>query len=434
MLFLNTITKQKETFKQKGQVKIYTCGPTVYNYVHLGNLRAYIFADTLVRYLKYRGYETRWVMNITDIDDKTINGAKNAKLSLAQFTKKYEKAFFEDLKALNIQKADVYPRATEHIREIQDLIIKLYNKGCAYEKDGSVYFNIAKFKNYGKLSKIDLSAMLHGARVDQDLYQKEKSGDFVLWKKAKPNEPKWDLKIGDKKLSGRPGWHIECSAMSMKYLGETIDFHLGGIDLIFPHHENEIAQSEAATEKQFVKIWLHNEHLMVDGKKMAKSDNNFYTLRDLIKKGFDPITFRYLCLQSEYHSKMNFTWQSLKAAENALNEIRKLGQRENIKSVTPSLLHSITSSLDNDLDTPEVLAVLHKENNYNLWQEFESVLGLKLKTQMLKLKTNIKELITKREELRKQGKFNEADKIRQELKKKGYEIEDTEKGPEVIDI
>jgi cysteinyl-tRNA synthetase len=447
LTFYNTLSRKKETLKssKRAIVKIYICGSTVYDFAHLGNLRAYLFSDILVRYLNFRGYKTRSVMNITDVDDKTIKGAKAAGISLREYTKKYEQAFFSDLKSLNIQKADFYPKATECIKEIQDLIKKLWQKGYAYEKDGSVYFDISKFKKYGRLSKINLKGLKKGARVDLDQYEKESPGDFVLWKKAKPNEPFWNLKLPitynlkPKTLFGRPGWHIECSAMAMKYLGETLDFHLGGVDLIFPHHENEIAQSEAATGKKFAKFWLHNEHLLVSGQKMAKSLGNYYTLRDLISRGFDPLAFRYLCLQSHYRSKMNFTWESLKAAERTLKEIRALGQRQ--KGTVPAQkfthnqgLSQIERALDDDLDTPKALSILHKANNFRLWLKFDEVLGLNLKSQISKLKitAQISKLLKERERLRKQGKFKEADEIRKKIKEMGYEIEDTEKGPRLV--
>jgi cysteinyl-tRNA synthetase len=450
LTFYNTLSRKKETLKSsKGAiVKIYICGPTVYDFAHLGNLRAYLFSDILIRYLNFYGYKTRSVMNITDVDDKTIAGAKKAKISLKEYTKKYEKAFFEDLDKLNIQRANIYPRATENIKEIQDLILDLYKKGYAYEKDGSVYFDISKFKNYGCLSKINLKGLKNGARVDLDQYEKESPSDFVLWKKAKPNEPFWNLKLPitynlkPKTLFGRPGWHIECSAMAMKYLGKTLDFHLGGVDLIFPHHENEIAQSEAATGKKFAKFWLHNEHLLVSGQKMAKSLGNYYTLRDLISRGFDPLAFRYLCLQSHYRSKMNFTWESLKAAAITLKDLQTLGQRQSNQnyntieywSICSKIENKIIKALDDDLDTPRALAILHKANNFGLWLKFDEVLGLNLKSQISKLKitAQISKLLKEREKLRKQGKFKEADEIRKKIKEMGYEIEDTEKGPRLV--
>jgi len=461
------LARKKEVFRPfRKVVSIYTCGPTVYDFVHLGNLRAYLFSDILVRYLQYKKYKTRWVMNITDVDDKTIAGAKKAGVSLKEFTKKYEKIFFDDLETLNIKRADFYPRATEQIKEIQDLILRLYKMGYAYEKDGSVYFDISKFQNYGQLSKIDLKGLKEGARVDLDQYEKESPGDFVLWKKKKEGEPSWNFNLRSAtdsllsglrpkgsppmrdesvaslpyNLPGRPGWHIECSAMAMKYLGETLDFHLGGTDLIFPHHENEIAQSEAATGKQFVKFWLHNEHLLVEGQKMAKSLGNYYTLKDLTSRGFDPLAFRYLCLSTHYRNKMNFTWESLKAAETTLKEIQTLGQRQfnqnyntiEYWSICSKIKNKIIKILDDDLDTPTALSILHKAGDFNLWLSFEPVFGLGLKKQALKIPAEIQKLVIKREKLRKQGKFEEGDKVRKEIQKRGYTVEDTEKGPRIL--
>jgi len=437
MRFFDTFSKKKKEFKKKeGAVKIYTCGPTVYHYVHLGNLRAFLVADLLVRLLRFKKYQVDWVMNITDIDDKTIAGSKEAGLPLKQFTQKYEKVFFEHLERLNIQKAKVYPRATEHIKEMQLLAQALYQKGYAYEKDGSLYFDISKFKNYGRLSGVSSSCLRPGARVKSDQYNKEEWGDFVLWKKKKAGEPAWQICLNGLRLTGRPGWHIECSAMAMKYLGKELDFHLGGVDLIFPHHENEIAQSEAMTKKHFVRFWLHSEHLLVNGQKMSKSLGNFYILKDLIARGFDPLSFRYLCLQTHYRSKMNFTWESLEAAEKTLKEIKKLGQREFGQSANSSARRFVIAALEDDLDTPRALSILHKANNFNLWLEFDKVLGLDLGSVStgFKIPDDLRDLLEKREVLRKQKRFEEADKIRDRIEKRGFIIEDTKKGPRLIPL
>ncbi|MEM7819165.1 MAG: cysteine--tRNA ligase, partial [Candidatus Aenigmatarchaeota archaeon] len=285
----NTLTRKKEVFKpiKKNEVRMYTCGPTVYDFAHIGNFRTYVWQDILKRWLLFKGFKVKHVMNLTDIDDKTIKGAREQGISLREFTEKYIKAFFEDSKTLNLLPADVYPRATEHIREIVELIKILIEKGYAYKgEDGSIYYDISKFKDYGKLSKLKIKELKAGARVKSDSYTKEEAYDFALWKAWDPEDGEvfFETEIG----KGRPGWHIECSAMSMKYLGETFDIHTGGVDLIFPHHENEIAQSEAATGKKFVNYWLHAEHLIVEGRKMSKSLGNFYTLRDLLAKGYDP--------------------------------------------------------------------------------------------------------------------------------------------------
>ncbi|MCX5641766.1 MAG: cysteine--tRNA ligase, partial [Candidatus Omnitrophica bacterium] len=289
--FWNTLKRKKEDFLPLApdRVGLYTCGPTVYNFAHIGNLRAYIFEDILRRHLEYCGYAVNHIMNITDIDDKTIKGSIENGVSLTDYTRRYEKAFFEDRDILRIRPATVYPRATEHIPEMVAIIKKLSAKGYTYQKDGSVYFSIERFPDYGKLSGVDLSALKKGARVEGDEYGKEDVRDFALWKKSKPGEPSYDTEIGP----GRPGWHIECSAMSMKYLGETFDIHTGGVDNIFPHHENEIAQSEAANGKPFACYFLHCAYLLVNNEKMAKSKGNFFTLRDLLDKDYEPIAIRY---------------------------------------------------------------------------------------------------------------------------------------------
>ena len=290
ILLFNTLTRRKEPFTplEIGKVKMYTCGPTVYDYAHIGNFRAFLFEDLLKRWLLLQGFKVTHVMNLTDVDDKTIRGSQKQGLPLRQFTDFYIKAFFEDIKTLNILAADVYPRATDRIPEMVALIKTLMDKGYAYRgEDGSIYYCISKFPDYGKLSKLKTAELKAGARVSQDEYAKEEAQDFALWKAWTPEDGDvfWETELG----KGRPGWHIECSAMSMKYLGETFDIHCGGVDNIFPHHENEIAQSEAASGKKFVNYWLHNEHLQVEGKKMSKSLGNYYTLRDLLAKQCDPV-------------------------------------------------------------------------------------------------------------------------------------------------
>jgi len=440
ILLYNTLTKAKEVFKTrpKTKIKIYSCGPTVYDFAHLGNFRAYLLTDTLVRFLRFCQLRPYLVMNITDIDDKTILGAQKAGETLAQFTQRYTAAFFEDLQKLNILPASFYPRATENIQEIQDLIIKLYHKGFAYERAGSVYFRVKNFPQYGRLSQIVLNQQKQYSRVDQDNYQKDSPGDFALWKKAKEGEPQWILKIGDKELPGRPGWHIECSAMAQRYLGLPLDIHLGGVDLIFPHHENEIAQSEAAEGKPFAKFFLHNEHLLVEGQKMSKSLGNFYTLRDLIKRGYAPLAFRYLCLQTHYRSKMNFTWEALKAAENSLKEIRFFLQREKDKKLPKKNFvqyqQKIIAALEDDLDTPRALGLLHQANAFDLWLAFDAVLGLNLTAALADASypEEVMELVRQREKLRKEGQFKEADKIREKIGHLGYLVEDTPQGTRLI--
>ncbi|MEK6808976.1 MAG: cysteine--tRNA ligase, partial [Nanoarchaeota archaeon] len=318
----NTRTRKIGVFKsiKDKEVNIYTCGPTVYDYAHIGNLRAYICADILKRYLKYKGYNVKHVMNITDVDDKTIKGSQQQGISLKKYTQNFSNMFFEDIKILNLDLPDIFPKATEHIPEMIMLIKKLLKKGFAYKgEDGSIYYDISKFKNYGKLAQLDMDGLKEGARIRHDEYSKDSPKDFCLWKACDKDDGDvfWKTELG----KGRPGWHIECSAMNMKYLGEEFDIHTGGVDLIFPHHENEIAQSVGATGKEFVHYWFHNEHLLVNGKKMSKSLGNFYTLRDLLNKGYNPIGIRYLLLSTHYRQQLNFTEESLQGAENSVQRI-----------------------------------------------------------------------------------------------------------------
>ncbi|HSL84675.1 MAG TPA: cysteine--tRNA ligase, partial [Thermoanaerobaculia bacterium] len=295
---------------EEGRVGLYTCGPTVYGHVHIGNLRTFLFEDLLRRALAYLGYRVTQVMNLTDVDDKIIAGAREAGLSIDEYTAPFIEAFFRDLDTLHAERVEHYPRATEHVPEMIALVERLLERGYAYQADGSVFFRIASDDDYGRLSRIDPSQVRRGERVAADEYDKEDARDFVLWKASKPGEPSWDSPWGP----GRPGWHVECSAMSMKYLGETFDIHTGGVDNIFPHHENEIAQSESATGDTFVRHWLHAEHLLVDGQKMSKSLGNQYTLGELVERGADPRALRYLFLSVHYRQKLNFTFDSLEAA------------------------------------------------------------------------------------------------------------------------
>src|SRR5215471_18226044 len=316
----NTLGRRIVDFepREPGHVRLYTCGPTVYNTVHIGNLRTFLWEDVLRRHLKAKGWRVTHVMNLTDVDDKTIRGAHEAKQSLRDFTTKYAELFFKDIDRLGFERAEVYPRATDHVPEMQAITTTLLEKGFAYESEGSVYFRISTFPGYGKLSGIDLAEARRGERVADDEYEKEDVKDFVLWKAGKPGEPSWPSPWGD----GRPGWHIECSAMSMKFLGEHFDIHTGAVDNIFPHHENEIAQSEAATGQTFVDVWLHAEHLIVDGEKMAKSKGNFYTLDDVLARQNDPVAVRYLLLKTPYRKKLNFTWEELTGAASAVERIK----------------------------------------------------------------------------------------------------------------
>jgi len=319
MRLFNTLGRRLADFAplEAGHVRMYTCGPTVYNVAHIGNLRTFLFEDVLRRHLKAKGLRVTQIMNITDIDDKTIKGAAREGVPLSEFTARFTDFFFRDLKRLNIEAAERYPKATEHVPEMIALIERLKARGHTYESEGSVWFKIATFAEYGKLSQIDLSQTRRGERVADDEYEKEDVRDFALWKGAKPGEPAWPSPWGE----GRPGWHIECSAMSMKYLGEHFDIHTGAVDNIFPHHENEIAQSEGATGHAFVETWLHAEHLIVDGEKMAKSKGNFYTLDDVLARRNDPAAVRYLLLSVPYRKKLNFTFDALSGAAAAVNHI-----------------------------------------------------------------------------------------------------------------
>jgi len=457
--FFNTLTRRKEAFKpiDDGKVRMYTCGPTVYDYAHIGNFRAFVFEDLLKRWLKYRGLNVTHVMNLTDVDDKTIRGSQKQQMPLRQFTDFYAEAFFEDVAALNIEPADYYPRATEHIAEMVALIKRLTEKGYAYRgEDGSIYYAISKFKDYGKLSKIKVAELKAGARVKVDEYAKEEAQDFALWKTwtQEDGDVFWETELG----KGRPGWHIECSAMSMRYLGETFDVHCGGVDNMFPHHENEIAQSEAATGKKFVNYWLHNEHLLVEGKRMAKRYGNFYTLRDLLGKGFDPIAIRYLLLSTHYRQQFNFTFEGLDAAKGAVERLRNLMRRlqdangkasgEKLTALIGKVQASFGEAMDDDLNISVALAALfdfaRDVNNlldadavsrdeaaqvYALLSGFDSILGVIGKVEVeAALPKEAEELIKKREEARKAKDWKTADAIRQQLKAMGIVIEDTAQG------
>ena len=380
----NTLTRSVEEFRpvREGRVGLYTCGPTVYNRVHIGNLRTFVWEDVMCRVFRALSFETTQIMNLTDIDDKTIRGAVEAGLPLREFTAGHIATFFEDLGTLGVVPAALYPRATDHIPEMVALVNRLAARGHTYESDGSVWFRIATFPAYGRLSKIDLSAVKRGARVADDEYEKEDVRDFAVWKAAKEGEPEsaaWTTELG----RGRPGWHLECSAMSMKYLGETLDIHTGAVDNIFPHHENEIAQSEGATGKTFVNFWLHAEHLLVDGEKMSKSKGNFYTLPDLLEKGFSPRAIRHLLVSVPYRMKLNFTLDGLRGATSAVERLESLdlrlrereGRRENEEEIsskvnTPEAAGggfaervadaraAVFSSLEDDLNTAGALGAL----------------------------------------------------------------------------
>ncbi len=363
----NTLTRQVEEFKplEGNSVRIYTCGPTVYDYAHIGNYRTFVFQDVLRRHLKYRGFQLRHVVNLTDVDDNTIRNSRSAGVPLRAYTDKYVEAFQIDRQLLNLEDPEFLVRATDHIEEMVKLIQTLIDRGYAYASEGSVYFKVGAFPHYGQLTQIDLTGVRAGARVDTDKYDKADARDFVLWKAAKEGEPFWETPFGP----GRPGWHIECSAMSMKYLGETFDIHSGGSDLIFPHHENEIAQSEAATGKPFVKVWLHAEHLIVNGEKMSKSLGNFYTLRDLIGKGYKPSAIRYLLTSVPYRKPLNFTFDGLHQAQQSIDRLRNFCFRLTKESFPPGespalqaraheARQKFEAALDDNLNTAEALGAI----------------------------------------------------------------------------
>ncbi|MFZ0275843.1 MAG: cysteine--tRNA ligase [Candidatus Sulfotelmatobacter sp.] len=363
----NTMSSQVEEFHslRDQEVRMYACGPTVYDYGHIGNFRTFIAVDLLQRFLRQSGYTVRYVMNITDLDDKIIRNAARDGVSVQQYTAKYEKAFLEDAAMIGIEQPTLV-RATEHIPEMADFVARLVERGIAYRTDdGSYYFRIAKFPRYGKLSKKDFSGMLDGARVDVDEYDKDSARDFALWKAPKPGEASWDSSIGP----GRPGWHLECSVMSMEELGESFDLHAGGEDLVFPHHENEIAQSESLTGKTFARFWFHVRFLLVEGEKMSKSLGNFYTLRDLVLKGHKPSSIRYLLASVPYRNQLNFTFDGLKQAAVSVERLRNFRQRLTVGSfpsgsnpemqaLATETIHRMRAALDDDLNTAQAQAAI----------------------------------------------------------------------------
>jgi cysteinyl-tRNA synthetase len=454
----NTLTQQVEPFAPADgeTVRMYTCGPTVYNFVHIGNLRTFMFQDLLRRWLRAQGWKLDHVMNITDVEDKIIRSAVEQHKTIAEYTSVYEQAFLDDIRTLRIEIPERLVRATEHIAEMAEAIQGLERKGFTYDTEGSVYYRIANFPAYGKLSHKDFSGIRAGARVDVDEYDKDDARDFVLWKARKEGEPSWQTPVGD----GRPGWHIECSVMAMKYLGETLDIHTGGVDLIFPHHENEIAQSEALTGKQFVRFWLHSEHLMVEGQKMAKSLGNFYTLRDLLERGYKPETIRYLLLSLPYRSKLNFTFDGLKAAETAVERLRNYklrldtatfpeGVSDSISRCTEHSRQRFVDALNDDLNTAEALGALFefvrdtnssmdsgefKAGNVKpameLLDQFDSIFDI-LKSAAPAggiADDEIEKKIAERAAAKKARNFARADELRQELVGQGVILEDTKDG------
>ncbi len=455
----NSLTRRKEPFEPADgkTVLIYTCGPTVYGPPHIGNYRTFVFEDVLCRQLRYKGWEVRQVMNITDVDDKTIRDSAAAGVSLRDFTTQYEKVFFQDLEALRVVPAAVYPRATETIPEMIKLTQQLVDRGHAYVMEGNVYFRISSFPGYGKLSGVrpaDTDARSRAfSRLESDEYEKEDVQDFALWKSAKPGEPTWDSPWG----AGRPGWSIECSAMAMKHLGETLDLHTGGIDNLFPHHENEIAQSEAATDKPFSHFWMHGEHLLVNGKKMSKSLGNYLTLRDLLAQGHDPMAIRHQYLTAHYRSQHNFTFAGLQQSAQAIARLRDFTDRLEaltppsqspgpLSDVTACHLEEFEAAMDDDLNVPAAMGKvfeLVREANIALEagcltvgdqaavQEFlsraDTILAVIAHERGI-LDADVERLIEERVQARERRDFARADAIRDQLAQAGILLEDTPQG------
>ena len=471
----NTFTRQIEDFKpiDVPNVGIYTCGPTVYREVHIGNFRTYLFSDFLRRIIEYNGYKVTHVKNITDVGhmrylegaghhhgpiDPIIEEALKKGKTPQEIANYYTRLFQKDEEKLNIKKADIYPKASEHVREMIEIIKILLKKGLAYETDGTIYFNVRKFKKYGRLSGNTLDKMdnlLKAVHVSLETDKKE-SIDFALWKKAERDRlMKWESPWGD----GFPGWHIECSAMSIKYLGDTLDIHTGGEDLIFPHHEDEIAQSEGASGRKFVNYWLHGGYLLVDNQKMSRSKGNVYTISDLERKRFDPLAFRYLTMMTHYKQKMNFTFEALSAAQTSLNRLREeVKNWDNPKIGCAEYEQRFLDAINNDLNMPEAIAIVWDlvKSNYPTTAKAESlfrmdeVLGLgfkkyqissfdnasdkNIKYQKEEIPQSIKEMIEKREVLRKRKRYHLADQLRNKMKKMGYNVIDTKKGVEIRKI
>ncbi len=445
MKVFNSLTRSLEELHPlvDNEVRLYTCGPTVYNFAHIGNFRAYAFEDILRRVIQFNGMKIRQVMNLTDVDDKTIRGANGAGIPLTDYTKTYKDAFFADLAKLNIQPAEVYPAATDHIPEMIALVSKLIEKGVAYKsEDGSVYFNVRAFPSYGKLAHIDFENQRTGARCAADEYDKENVGDFALWKAWEPSDGPvgWDSPWG----RGRPGWHIECSAMSMKYLGETFDLHTGGIDNLFPHHENEIAQAEAATGQPFVKCWMHCAHLKVNGEKMSKSLGNFFTLRDLIEKGWTGREIRYVLINAHYRTGLNFAFDALEDARKALARIDACVDKTTSGAApewATKYLEEFTAAVNDDLNMPRAFAALFglvRETNAHgggtvrdVFARMDKVLGIIFfgrKTETEAIPAEIEALLTKRAEARKAKNWAESDKLRDEIAAAGWLVKDSKEG------
>lgn len=452
--FYNTLSNRVQEFKEieKGKVKFYMCGPTVYDRAHIGNFRSNLCQDLIKRYFIYSGYDVLHVMNITDVEDKIIGKSIDRNCHINEVTAEYIQGFMEDTKTLNVLQADVYPRATTHIREMLDLVEKLEANGYAYQKGDSVYFNISKFEDYGKLANLEKGNLIVGASVDSDEYDKDNARDFVLWKGKKEGEPSWDSKYGP----GRPGWHLECSAMGMKYLGETFDIHMGGVDLIFPHHENEIAQAQCATGKKFVNYWIHCQHLVVDNLKMSKSLGNQYTVADLVERGFDPMAIRYLLISAHYRKLLNFTFKGLEGAAHSLKRIKDFiftiknldcgaGESDDISQLIKNSEGAFREQMDNDFNISGALGAffdfLHqvnlkltevRENDrvniLDFVERINTVLGVIKREAAGSLEEEILKKIELRQKARQNKDFKLADSIRDELKSRGIILSDTPEG------
>ena len=459
--FQNSMTRSKEEFVplEDGKVGLYTCGPTIYNYAHIGNFRAYIFEDLLKRYLQYRGYAVKHIMNLTDVEDKLIRTCRETGESLKSITEKYAAAFFEDLDTLGIVRAEAYPAATDHIPEMIELIKQLRENGHTYEDNGSIYFKISSYEEYGKLSHMDLEQLQDGGsgRVDSDEYESDDARDFALWKAytEEDGDVFWETELG----KGRPGWHIECSAMAMKFLGDSFDIHCGGVDNLFPHHENEIAQSECACGKQFVKYWMHCAHLVVDGKKMSKSLGNFYTLRDLVDgKGIDPMAIRWVLVATHYRQPNNFAFDAVEAADKSLQRIKdfriRLGEvkgngtdlSESIQSCREAFIHALDDDLNISGGIGAIFDFIRDVNKQleddavgesgaqaavALLDELDAVTGIFSPSIEDDVPEEIWNRVLARQEARRNKDFAMSDEIRDALLADGWVLEDTAEGPRV---
>ncbi len=465
--FYNTASREKEDFAplEPGRVRMYSCGPTVHDYAHIGNFRAFLLADLIKRYLRFSGYEVVHVMNITDIDDKILRRVSAGSLGLEAFTEQYAAVFFQDLRLLNILPADQYPRATAHIPEMVELISRLMERGLAYERDGSVYYSIARFPAYGRFARLDPAGMKDGISVDRDEYGKDDVRDFALWKGWVENDGAvgWEAPFG----KGRPGWHLECSCMSMKYLGESFDIHTGGVDLIFPHHQNEIAQSEGATGRPFVRYWVHNEFVNINAEKMSKSQGNFYRLKDIGKSAEDIRAYRYLVVTSHHRTVLNFTLETLEGSRAALRRLAQLrlrlqqvtagGEGGVWQELAASTLAEFRSHMDDDLNTPRAIAtvfglvnqaerainqgVMHRggaEAVLGVLDQVDQVLGIFYEVEggqdgqaaAAQLPPELEQLLRDRQQARSAKDWRRSDELRDQLAAAGVVVKDTKDGYE----